>query len=222
MRRANHQVTGTPGATKGSTSSLRFNKGHLLFGLSRFEEAQAELRTVTELRPADILSAAVLLAAIAWPTDTSQARQHLQAALSSRGNTSAPSPARSTAPSRSPDSARPKTPSRNWKRRTLPHRTRDRAGRHRWGTAQPIPRPAATQTRTARAILRAGTTWHSDTKTAWHVRAGAQTLVKWSLRYFSPSSQKNVTMCRRPGCSARNWRAASRLAPELGPANNPC
>ena len=41
--------------------------------------------TVTRLRPGDILGAAVLLAAIAWPADTSQARQHLQAGLASPG-----------------------------------------------------------------------------------------------------------------------------------------
>ena len=65
--------------------SPHFNKAHLLFGLSRFEDAQAELLAVTRLRPGDILGAAVFLAAIAWPTDTSQARQHLQAALTSPG-----------------------------------------------------------------------------------------------------------------------------------------
>jgi hypothetical protein len=65
--------------------SLHFNKAHLLFGQSRLEEAQAELLTVTRLRPGDILGAAVLLAAIAWPVDTSQAQQHLQAALTSPG-----------------------------------------------------------------------------------------------------------------------------------------
>jgi tetratricopeptide (TPR) repeat protein len=65
--------------------SLHFNKGHTLFGLSRMDEAEAELRIVIQLRPGDILGAAVLLAAIAWPTDTGQAEQHLQAALSSPG-----------------------------------------------------------------------------------------------------------------------------------------
>ncbi len=60
-------------------------QAHLLFGLSRFEEALAALLTVTRLRPGDILGAAVLLAAIAWPTDASQARQYLQAALTSPG-----------------------------------------------------------------------------------------------------------------------------------------
>src|SRR5271165_4402358 len=33
--------------------------------------------------------------------------------------------------------------------------------------------------------------------------------------YFSPSSQKNVTTCRRSGYRARSSRAASRCAPEL-------
>jgi hypothetical protein len=66
--------------------SLHFNRAQLLFGLSRFEEAQAGLLTVTRLRPGDILGAAVLLAAIAWPADTGQARQHLQAALASPGD----------------------------------------------------------------------------------------------------------------------------------------
>ena len=66
-------------------SSLHFNKASLLFGLARFEDARAELLTVTRLRPGDILGAAVLLAAIAWPTDTTQARQHLQAGLASPG-----------------------------------------------------------------------------------------------------------------------------------------
>ena len=65
--------------------SLHFYKAYLLFGLSRFEEAQAELLTFTRLRPGDILSGAVLLAAITWPADTSQARQYLQAALTSPG-----------------------------------------------------------------------------------------------------------------------------------------
>ena len=71
-------------------ASLHFNKAHVLFGLSRFEEAQAELLTVTRLRPGDILGATVFLAAIAWPTDTSQARQHLQAALTSPGERLSP------------------------------------------------------------------------------------------------------------------------------------
>jgi tetratricopeptide (TPR) repeat protein/S1-C subfamily serine protease len=65
--------------------SLHFNKGHLLFSQSRMDQAQAEFLTVEQLRPGDILSPAVLLAAIAWPTDTDQARQHLQAALASPG-----------------------------------------------------------------------------------------------------------------------------------------
>ena len=65
--------------------SLHVNRASLLFGLSRFEEAQADLLTVTRLRPGDILGAAVLLAAIAWPTDTDQARQYLEAALASPG-----------------------------------------------------------------------------------------------------------------------------------------
>ena len=65
--------------------SLHFNKAHLLFSLSRMDQAQAELVTVTRLRPGDILGAAVLLAAIAWPADTTQAQQHLQAALTSPG-----------------------------------------------------------------------------------------------------------------------------------------
>src|SRR6266536_366459 len=39
--------------------------------------------------------------------------------------------------------------------------------------------------------------------------------------YFSPSSQKNVTMCRRLGLRACSWRAATRCAPELGPTNSP-
>ncbi len=66
-------------------ASLHFNKARLLFGLARFEDAQPELTAVIRLRPGDILSAAVLLAAITWPADTSQARQHLQAAQSSPG-----------------------------------------------------------------------------------------------------------------------------------------
>jgi len=64
---------------------LHFNKANLLFGLARFEESQAELLTVTRLRPGDILGAAVPLAAITWPADTTQARQHLQAALAAPG-----------------------------------------------------------------------------------------------------------------------------------------
>src|SRR5260370_39350621 len=39
--------------------------------------------------------------------------------------------------------------------------------------------------------------------------------------YFSPSSQKNVTTCRRSGYRARSSRAATRCAPELGPTNSP-
>jgi hypothetical protein len=39
--------------------------------------------------------------------------------------------------------------------------------------------------------------------------------------YFSPSSQKNVTMCRRSGYRARSSRAATRCAPELGPHEQP-
>jgi len=39
--------------------------------------------------------------------------------------------------------------------------------------------------------------------------------------YFSPSSQKNVTTCRRPGYRARSSRAATRCAPELGPWKQP-
>lgn len=55
------------------------------FSLSRLEEAQAELLAVTRLRPGDVLGAAALLAAIAWPADTSKAQQHFRAALSSPG-----------------------------------------------------------------------------------------------------------------------------------------
>jgi tetratricopeptide (TPR) repeat protein len=65
--------------------SLHFNKGQLLFGLSRHHDAQAELEEVTRLRPSDILGAAVLLAAIAWPDDQDRAREHLRAALASPG-----------------------------------------------------------------------------------------------------------------------------------------
>lgn len=65
--------------------SLHFNKGQLLFALCRFHDAQAELEEVTRLRPSDILGAAVLLAAIAWPDDQDQAREHLRAALASPG-----------------------------------------------------------------------------------------------------------------------------------------
>jgi Flp pilus assembly protein TadD len=48
--------------------SLHFNKGELLFGLSRLDDAEAELLIVTQLRPDDILGAAVLLAAIISPS----------------------------------------------------------------------------------------------------------------------------------------------------------
>jgi tetratricopeptide (TPR) repeat protein len=70
--------------------SWHFNRGNLLFSMSRFEEAQDEFLTVTQLRPGDILGPAVLLAAIAWPTAPDQARQHLQAALSSPGERLSP------------------------------------------------------------------------------------------------------------------------------------
>jgi tetratricopeptide (TPR) repeat protein len=65
--------------------SLHFNKGQILFGLSRLDEAKTEFLAVTQLRPSDVLSAAVLLAAIAWPDNTQQARQNFQRALSSPG-----------------------------------------------------------------------------------------------------------------------------------------
>ncbi len=65
--------------------SLHFNKGHLLFGLSRFDEAHDELIVVRRLRPEDVLGAAVLLAAIAWP-DTEKVAGCFQAALDSPGN----------------------------------------------------------------------------------------------------------------------------------------
>lgn len=65
--------------------SLHFNKGELLFSLSRLDEAQTEFLTVTRLQPNDVLGAAVLLAAIAWPASTKQAREHLRNALSSPG-----------------------------------------------------------------------------------------------------------------------------------------
>jgi hypothetical protein len=70
--------------------SLHFNKAQLLFGLSRFKEAQPELLAVIRLRPGDTLGAAVLLAAIIWPADTSRARQHFQAGLASPGKTLTP------------------------------------------------------------------------------------------------------------------------------------
>jgi TPR repeat protein/Mrp family chromosome partitioning ATPase len=63
--------------------SLHMNKGELLFSLSRLDEAQAELLTVTRLRPDDVLGAAVMLAAIEWSTNTDHARDHLRDALAS-------------------------------------------------------------------------------------------------------------------------------------------
>jgi tetratricopeptide (TPR) repeat protein len=66
-------------------ASLHFNKGHLLVGLGRFEEAIPELLDVTRLRPDDVLGARVLLGAIAWPADAQEAREHFAAALTSPG-----------------------------------------------------------------------------------------------------------------------------------------
>jgi len=65
--------------------SLHFNKASLLFGLSRFEDARPDLLAVTRLRPEDVLGAAIMLAALAWPADTGEAQQYLQAALASPG-----------------------------------------------------------------------------------------------------------------------------------------
>ncbi|MGW0802657.1 hypothetical protein [Nonomuraea sp. NPDC002799] len=75
-----HAITLDP-----DNASLHFNKGHLLFGLARFEEAASELVVVTRLRPNDVLGAKVLLGAIAWPTNTDKATGHFADALSSPG-----------------------------------------------------------------------------------------------------------------------------------------
>ncbi len=65
--------------------SLHFNRGHLLFGLSRYTEAESELLAVTRLRPGDVLSPAILLAAITWP-DIDQATPYFRSALTSPGD----------------------------------------------------------------------------------------------------------------------------------------
>jgi tetratricopeptide (TPR) repeat protein len=65
--------------------SLYFNKGTLLFGLGRYDEAASCLSEALRLRPGDVLGARVLLGAIAWPTDQAVARDHFEAALSSPG-----------------------------------------------------------------------------------------------------------------------------------------
>ena len=74
----------------GEDPSLHFNRGQLLFELNRIDEASEDMLAVTRLRPGDILGAAVLLAAITWPADQDQARQHLQTALASPGTSLTP------------------------------------------------------------------------------------------------------------------------------------
>ena len=66
-------------------ASLHINKGQLLFDLGRFDEAIPEFLDATRLRPGDVLSPQVMLAAIAWPDSTERAREHFAAALSSPG-----------------------------------------------------------------------------------------------------------------------------------------
>ena len=129
-------------------ASLHFNKGYLLFALARMDEAQAEFLTVEQLRPGDILSPAVLLAAITWPADTHQARQHLQAALASPGGGSPPSPAPSTAPSPSQAQAAPTRPSANYKPQHPPATNRRHASttptRHSYSASATRHYPAST------------------------------------------------------------------------------
>ena len=90
LRRAGRQVEAVAAYDRAISlapdePSLHFNKGDLLFGLSQLDDAQAEFLAVTRLWPADVLGAAVLLAAIVWPTDPEQAKQYFQSALSSPG-----------------------------------------------------------------------------------------------------------------------------------------
>ena len=71
-------------------ASHHFNKGYLLFGLDRVEEAILEFLEVIRLRPHDILSARVMLGVVAWPSDQEKARQHFDDSLSSPGATLTP------------------------------------------------------------------------------------------------------------------------------------
>lgn len=64
---------------------LHFNKGSMLFGLGKLDEAIPSLMEAARLQPDDALGAQALLGIIKWPTHSEKAREYFAAAVASPG-----------------------------------------------------------------------------------------------------------------------------------------